>query len=197
MHRLILNPPEGFLCDHINHNGLDNRRENLRIVTPCENTRNQLKQNKRRNTSSYSQYKGVTRHGNYFTTKTCSYPWAAQINSATLGHMYLGSFATEEEAAVAYDKKAREWFGEYACCNFPEGHTVVAAPRKHRRERGYWYSVIDDFLASDKPEAVVPIDPLEGKDATGRRLYNAIRQRGMRAIVRVSTAGPNVTLSRA
>lgn len=43
LHRFILQPPHGMVCDHINGDGLDNRRENLRIVTPAENLKNTYK----------------------------------------------------------------------------------------------------------------------------------------------------------
>jgi hypothetical protein len=109
LHRFLMSPPPGYMVDHINHNGLDNRRENLRICTRVENGRNRLPSKK-----SASGYKGVVK-----TSRGCR--WQAKIN-IDKKQTYIGSFATAEEAARAYDAKAIEVFGEYANLNFPEEH---------------------------------------------------------------------------
>jgi hypothetical protein len=109
MHQLIMNPPRGMVVDHIDGNGLNNRRSNLRICTRLENTRN-----RRRNPSTATGFKGVWRD-----KKTGKY-WA-QIQLSRRPTR-LGSFATAVEAARAYDRKAIELFGEFACLNFPEEH---------------------------------------------------------------------------
>lgn len=108
MHRLIMGEPDQeWEVDHINHNGLDNRRQNLRLVSHQQNAMNQ-----RGWESASSRYKGVTRNQE-------SGVWIAKLN--TNGHhMYLGRFDTEILAAHAYDTKAKEVFGEHAFLNFPE-----------------------------------------------------------------------------
>jgi hypothetical protein len=107
MHREIVDPPKGVEVDHINGNKLDNRRENLRLSTRSQNQINQGLT--RKNTSGY---KGVTFH-------RVLNKWQSQIgiDGKTL---YLGLYATPEEAARAYDAKARELFGGFARLNFAE-----------------------------------------------------------------------------
>lgn len=102
MHRDIMQPDRGMVVDHRNHDGLDNRRENLRICTQTDNGRN-----KRRKKPASSRYKGVT---------FCKYTgrWKAQITVANQNHS-LGRYDTEEEAARAYADAAQSEFGEYAC----------------------------------------------------------------------------------
>jgi len=107
LHRLLMDPPKGMMIDHINHNGLDNRRENLRICTRAENGRNRGKQ--KNNTSGY---KGV-----YWAKSNKR--WRAQIKKDNK-LIHIGMFDILEEAARAYDAKAKELFGEYAQLNFPE-----------------------------------------------------------------------------
>ncbi len=104
MHRVILQPTDGKQTDHINHNTLDNRRQNLREATPLENSRNK-KQGKGK-----SRYKGVS---------PVKGRWIAQIGIG--GQNYIGSYKTEIDAAKAYDAAAMKHFGEFARLNFTQG----------------------------------------------------------------------------
>jgi hypothetical protein len=106
MHQVILDVPKGKIMDHINHNGLDNRRVNLRVATRRENTWNKRKQ--RGNCSS--QYKGVT----WLKSEG---KWQARIVCKGRA-IFIGYFDDEKAAARAYDAKAAELFGEYAAMNF-------------------------------------------------------------------------------
>lgn len=101
--------PTSETVDHRNGCWLDNRLENLRAATRLQNNANQRKQ--LRNTSS--KYKGVSRrkHDGKWRAYTGSRP---QRN--------IGLFASEVEAARAYDAAAVELYGEFACINFPEDY---------------------------------------------------------------------------
>lgn len=106
MHRAILH--DAIQVDHIDGNGLNNQRDNLRPVTNAQNCFNQRK----KNGQSTSKYKGVTLHKR--DTR-----WYASIRfKGKLKH--LGSFVSEIEAALAYDKAALDIFGEFARLNFPK-----------------------------------------------------------------------------
>jgi len=109
MHRLLMNAPDGIQVDHKDGNGLNNTRTNLRLATGQQNLRNMRKHRGK------SQYKGVT-----FVPKCTKRPWTAQISPGDSRCKHLGSFATELEAAKAYDRAAKELFGEFACTNFME-----------------------------------------------------------------------------
>jgi len=106
MHREIMQTPKGMVVDHINHNGLDNRKRNLRNCTVAQNAHNS-----RRHIKSNSQYKGVC------WDKYCTPGWKAQIRykGKTTG---LGYFNSEIDAAKAYDKAAKQLFGKFANVNF-------------------------------------------------------------------------------
>lgn len=94
------------LTDHINGNGIDNRRSNLREATDTQNLHNQgLSKNNR------SGYKGV--HWRKTTRR-----WKAVIGVNGTQRI-LGEFHTREEAGRAYDDAARELYGEFARLNFP------------------------------------------------------------------------------
>jgi hypothetical protein len=108
MHRLILNAPKGADVDHINGNGLDNRRENLRICSRAENLRNRGIQR-----NNQTGYKGVCWNKSKNT-------YTAQIQYEKTTYR-LGTYPSAKEAALAYDKAARRYFGKFAKLNFPGG----------------------------------------------------------------------------
>lgn len=111
MHVLITGYP---MVDHINGNGLDNRRSNLRSTGPLGNNRNSRKPATYKGRQPTSVFKGVSLNRN-----GVSRPWRAVIK-VNYKQIYLGSFDTEELAAAAYDTAAAEHFGEYAQLNFPK-----------------------------------------------------------------------------
>ncbi len=105
MHRFIIGDAcIGMDIDHINCNGLDNRKANLRICSRFQNNGNRRKQ-----TSTSSRYKGVWWH------KQCE-KWGANIGLNNK-MIYIGIFNTEIEAAIAYNNKAKELFGPFALLN--------------------------------------------------------------------------------
>lgn len=104
MHRLVmgLDSPE---IDHINRNRLDNRRSNLRFCSSSQNKANTGLWSK-----NNSGYKGV----GFVKSKK---KWRARVSGEHLGH-----FNTPQEAALAYDKRIKEIYGEFVFQNFPNGH---------------------------------------------------------------------------
>ena len=106
MHRAVLGLADGMMCDHINHNGLDNRRANLRPATHSQNMQNRPK----RRTKCHSKYKGVS-------FRTAHKKWVAdiQVNGKPI---FLGYFDSEIKAARAYDRAAKKYHGQFAALNF-------------------------------------------------------------------------------
>ncbi|MCJ7728994.1 MAG: AP2 domain-containing protein, partial [Sedimentisphaerales bacterium] len=108
MHRQIINVPDGLVIDHINFNGLDNRKVNLRLATRTQNNRH----TRRTIHPGASKYKGV-----------CWYKrekrWAVRI-TADGKTIPIGYFKDEIEAAKAYDHAAKKYHGDFAALNFTD-----------------------------------------------------------------------------
>lgn len=105
LHRLIAGTPDGFETDHINGDGLDNRRENLRVVTHRQNALNSVKKK-----DAASRFKGVY----YVARIDC---WRARIRT-DCGRKCLGYYKSEVEAAFMYDIASLELHGEFGRRNF-------------------------------------------------------------------------------
>ncbi|HLK57241.1 MAG TPA: HNH endonuclease [Chthonomonadaceae bacterium] len=109
MHTMILRRhgrlPDGLKVDHINGDGLDNRKENLRPATHAQNH-----QNRRKIEGCSSRYKGVSWNKE-------RQRWRAYIY-VNRKRIELGYYADEKEAALAYDRAALQYFGEFAKPNF-------------------------------------------------------------------------------
>ena len=114
LHRVITNCPDLMVVDHINHDALDNRRLNLRVCTRAQNLLNQRRKTLKNKTTS--KYKGVTFRGD-------SNMWRVGI-SYNYKRTWVGQYDNEIDAAKAYDKKAKELHGDYACLNFPSTQRV-------------------------------------------------------------------------
>ena len=100
MHRFIINPAGNNQVDHINGNGFDNRRINLRECTHSQNMSN-------RKSCGRSRYLGVS-----FDRKK----YKASIGKNGIIY-HLGLFDTEIEAAIAYNNSALKFHGEFANLN--------------------------------------------------------------------------------
>jgi len=108
MHRFIVNAPLELDVDHVDGDGLNNTRQNLRPATRSQNVAN--------------RHHGNTSKSGFIGVKSHYKRWKARIGSYNRKNApkHLGSFVTPEEAARAYDKAAKERYGEFAKLNFPE-----------------------------------------------------------------------------
>lgn len=103
LHRYLLEPQKGMCVDHINHNTLDNRRENLRICTPREN-----KMNSETYITNKSGKTGVYWDDSLFTPK-----WLASIKTES-NRIHIGYYDNYEEAVKAREKAEKEIYGSFA-----------------------------------------------------------------------------------
>ena len=104
MHRVIMQEPKGYEVDHINWNRLDNRKCNLRLVKKSENVINRPVR-----ATSKSGYRGVHWCNTY-------QKWIAKI-MLNQKSFFIGRFDDKKEAALAYNERAKELFGEYCYQN--------------------------------------------------------------------------------
>jgi len=108
MHRVICPAPKEMVVDHINRNPLDNRKVNLRVATPMQNTWNR----KFRKKGGRSRYNGIQWHESVKK-------WQVLVMNNGRSRSY-GYYADEVEAAKVYDEVVAKHRGEYACLNFPK-----------------------------------------------------------------------------
>ena len=111
MHRMIMNPGDGTVVDHVNRDPLCNIKENLRVCSRSDNQKNISKPQWKNERKPTSKYKGV-----YLHKITGRYKATIRSNNK---QYHLGYFDTEIEAAMAYDEAAREKHGVFAALNFP------------------------------------------------------------------------------
>ncbi len=104
MHRQVIDVPDDMVVDHINHNGLDNRKANLRPATPAQNCWNT------RFKKGAGRFRGVV-----WNKKRKK--WRVQISRGNK-NIYTRFFDDEIEAAKAYDQAAKKYHGEFAVLNF-------------------------------------------------------------------------------
>jgi hypothetical protein len=102
LHRFLMGNPTGKIVDHIDGNGLNNCRANLRIVSARQNTQNSFKSR-----GCSSKYKGVAWNKR-------DQKWEVKFTFS------LGQFESEEDAAKKYDDYVRSIHGEFARYNFPK-----------------------------------------------------------------------------
>ena len=112
LHRLVMDAPDGYLVDHVNRIPLDNRKSNLRLCTPAENSRN----------VGISQANSTGFKGVYFEKLNNKYRARIKYNGKRVS---LGCYENAVDAAIAYDKKAIELFGDFAYTNFPKDNYIV------------------------------------------------------------------------
>jgi hypothetical protein len=172
MHRQIMNPPKGMVVDHIDGGILDNRRSNLRICTRAQNVRNSAK--RRRAASRYKCVGFDKERGK----------WFARFRYKSM-HLWLGYFDDEAEAARAYDRKAVEYFGEFARLNFPEEWPP------ERRQEVYANRQVKDEAEKGKGRKVKS-RKAKGKTTTARRKTPAhkARRRSMQDAKRTGKKSP-------
>lgn len=105
LHRFLMNPADGMVVDHIDGDGLNNTRANLRVCTNFQNIQNQ-----RRRTTNKSGYKGV-----WWNPDLKKWRVRIRVNGKSLS---VGHYDSAIDAANAYDETVRKHFGEFARTNF-------------------------------------------------------------------------------
>lgn len=105
--RVVMNAPDGKNVDHINGDTLDNRKSNLRLCSRHENSFN-----RKMNKNNKAGYKGA-----YWDKRKNKWKCCVRFEGKAIN---VGYFDNKKDAAIAYDKKAKELFGEFANINFPQ-----------------------------------------------------------------------------
>lgn len=137
IHRMIMEPCEPFVVDHIDGDKLNNQKKNLRLVLHHENAWNRFESFKKN-----SKYYGVG-----FDKKNKA--WTCNYSTREKKHIYLGRFNTELEAAVAYDIASEAYWKELARLNFPKNRPLITPKRRGIGRRGLTSKIV--VVHPDKP----------------------------------------------
>ncbi len=113
MHRIIMNPTTGMEIDHINGDGLDNRKCNLRVCTREENSRN-----RKLSSINTTGFHGVSISKKEKVNRKKKFTASIRIGKGK--RLNLGRYYTASEAAHVYDEAAKKHHGVYATLNYPE-----------------------------------------------------------------------------
>jgi len=119
MHREVLNAPPDVLIDHKDRNGLNNQKSDLRYCNTNQNLQNQVR--------IKEGYKGVVKRSGtpYYRSRITYY--GKRIS--------LGNFKTAEEAAIAYNRAAIKYFGDFANLNVIKGERRLISEEEYIRKR--------------------------------------------------------------
>lgn len=139
LHRFIMKPSPDMCVDHINGDGLDNRRCNLRICTHAQNMINVRR--KPRNLM----------RGVFQKTKTTYYSLISDNGKPK----YLGSYRSELDAAIAYNMAAKELYGEFAILNIVQGNHIPirhyeTAHRVTSCKHGHEFNEVNTYVWTSK-----------------------------------------------
>ena len=104
MHKIVMGSKAGYIVDHIDRNGLNNQKSNLRFSTASHNA-----MNSRKHPNCSSKFKGVYWCPSHGT-------WMSYIVANKKKH-YVGSFKSELEAARAWNNAAKKFHGQFAYLN--------------------------------------------------------------------------------
>lgn len=113
MHRQVMKTPKGIVCDHVDHDTLNNQKSNLRNCTHAQNLRNR----KGATRVSKTRVVGVAPHGAGYLAYVTSPDDGKQIG--------LGTFATIEEARLARSEAEKKYYGEFAFKESENGNVSV------------------------------------------------------------------------
>lgn len=125
--RHLLNAPDGMEVDHINRNSLDNRRENLRLVTRTQNVVNRTA----RLDANEWGYRGIVRYkaSKKHPSAPDNYYWRASVGSGS-SKIHAGSSKNPHVSALKYNKVAKETYGEFVLLNEVECFSERNQPRE-------------------------------------------------------------------
>lgn len=147
MHREIMRALPAVQVDHIDRDRLNNTRANLRLATSQQNSFNQKARSRQG-----LQFKGT------FLTSSGYYGAHIKFNYQLL---HLGVFSTERDAAIAYDIKARELFGEFASLNFPNTANLVHPSFRRNTEPIFQSSLVVQIPLTKGKFATIDAEDLE------------------------------------